>query len=248
MAKTKYKLHENPRLSANQLAEIVNASPSRRKTIIQQAKFPKTAIVAQYRDASDGIVNFLTNDARTLPNFHAKIEGLQAKFEDPSLSEWKRNDASRSAEALSAVMASYNKTGLGSLDLRALPQSKPKVNIEGVRISSSAVCSVHGVFRKQPAVGCLSLYINKSETSGAKRMEHCRSAAVVSLLYAKQHLSDYGAAVPKMNLSYDVFQGKLVQAPNGYKTRLGNMHAACESVVLWWDQIDPPSDYDGPTC
>ena len=246
MAKSKYSYNPEPRLSANQLGELVNASPTRRKSIIVSAKFPKTAIVAQYRDANDNLLAFLQNPSRSNPNFLTKIEGLYEKSNDHALSAWVKSDAGRSAEALEAVQSTYNKTSLGKLDLRQLPLKKPKVEMSGVQVSSSATCSVHGAFKGRKAVGCLSVLFNKSETSSNVRMERCRAAGVLSVLYSEQHLKSYGIAVPKLSMSYDVFAGKLVVAPKTYKTRLDNMKYACEDVAVWWPLIDPPSDYDGP--
>ena len=48
------------------------------------------------------------------------------------------------------------------------------------------------------------------------------------------------------NISYDVFAGKTVAAPNTYKKRLENMELSCEEVALRWPTIEPPADYDGP--
>lgn len=174
------------------------------------------------------------------------IEGLYEKSSDPSLTPWVRSDAGRSAEALEAVQSNYNATGLGKYDLRGLPHKKPKVNIEGVNVGSSAACSVHGKYKKENAVGCLSLLFNKSEGSNAVRIERCKSAAVLSVLYAEQHLSQHGVPATKLSMSYDVFKGKIILAPNTYKKRLSDMRFACEDVVVWWPLIDPPSDYDGP--
>lgn len=247
MAKSNYSYNPNPRLSANQLAEIITATPTRRKSIITNAKYPKTVIVAQYRDAYEHLVSFLTNSARTAPNFHSQISGLEDKAIDPSYSMWVQSDASRSAEALSKVHSAYNSTKLSSFDFRVLPKSKPKIAIEGVQVSPSAVCSVHGIFRKEPAVGCLSIFINKSESSVKARKERCMSAAVLSILYAEQHLPQFGFAAPKLNLSYDVLEGRLLSAPNTYSKRLSNMKFACEEVALRWPTVECPRDYDGPS-
>lgn len=246
MAKSKYKYNPKPRLSANQLGELVNASPTRRKSIIVAAKFPKGAIVAQYRDAHEQIVAFLQTPSRSTPNFLSKIEGLYDKSNDSAHTPWTRNDAGRSAEALEAVQSNYNKTALGKYELRALPFQKPKIDIEGVRVSSSAACSVHGQYKGKDAVGCLSLLINKSETSSVARMERCRAAAVLSVLYSEQNLSEFGSAATKLSMSYDVFRGKVVLAPNTYIKRLSDMKFACEEAVMRWPFIDPPEDYDGP--
>ena len=189
MAKPKYGYNPDPRLSANQLAEIINATPTRRKSIIIAAKFPKTVVVAKYREASTHLTSFLVNPARGVPSFLDKIKGLDAKAEDPSLSQWARDDAAASDEALHKVQSAHNTTGLGKLELRKLPPQQPKVILSGVEISASAACSVHGQYKGDPAVGCLTLFFNKSEPSTKARMERCRTAAVLSIVYAEQHLA-----------------------------------------------------------
>lgn len=244
--KPKYGYNPEPRLSANQLAELVNATPTRRKSIIAAAKFPSSAVVAKYKDASSSLVDFLANPARSVPTFTSAIAMLEGKASDPSLKQWARDDAARSAEALSAVIQHYNKTGLGKLSLKKLPNKQPKILLEGVEISASAACSVHGKFKGESAVGCLSLLFNKSEPSARVRDERCKTAAVLSILFSEQHLSHLGVAVPKLNMSYDVFLGKLVVAPNTFKKRLSDMSLACEEVVLRWPTIEPPEGYDGP--
>ncbi|GAB5456843.1 MAG: hypothetical protein Hens2KO_30720 [Henriciella sp.] len=245
-SKSKYSYNPNPRLSANQLAEIVNASPTRRKSIIVDAKFPKSVVVAKYREAMNPLKSFLGDPKRNVPNFADIISGLEAKSIDGSLTPWTRVDAANSAEALGFVHSAYNKTGLGKFDLRPLPLKQPKVVIEGVEVGASAALSVHGTFKNKPAVGCLSLLFNKSEPSTNTREERCKAAAVLSVLYSEQHLSNFGYAAPKLSMSYDVFLGKVIVAPNTYKKRLDNMRFACEDVVLHWPTIDPPHDYDGP--
>jgi len=246
MAKSKYGYNKNPRLSANQLSELVSATPTRRKSIITGAKFPKKAIVAQYRDANDQLLAFLQNPSRSNPNFLTIIEALYEKAGDTALKPWTRADAGRSAEALEFVQKDYNKSRLGQYDLRALPKTKPKIMLEGVMVSSSAVCSVHGKFKGEDAVGCLSLLFNKSESSNAVRLERCKSAAVLSVIYSEQHLGDFGVPATKLSLSYDIFGSKVHIAPSTYKKREANMRFACEDVAVWWPLIDPPSDYDGP--
>ena len=144
------------------------------------------------------------------------------------------------------MQTSYNGTNLGKLDLKLLPIKQPKVILEGVEVSASAACSVHGQFKGEPAVGCLSVFFNKSEGSTRARDERCKSAAVLSILYSEQHLSHFGMALPRLSMSYDVLHGKLIEAPNSYKKRLGDMQNTCEEVALRWPTIEPPADYDGP--
>jgi hypothetical protein len=62
--KQKYGYNALPRLSANQISEYLIATPTRRKSIVQAAKFPKTAIVARYDAARESITKYLCDLAR----------------------------------------------------------------------------------------------------------------------------------------------------------------------------------------
>jgi hypothetical protein len=55
--KQKYNYNALPRLSANQISEYLTATPTRRKSIVQAAKFPKTAIVARYDGARESLLS-----------------------------------------------------------------------------------------------------------------------------------------------------------------------------------------------
>jgi hypothetical protein len=57
--KPRYACRLNPQLSANQIADYLTASSTRRKAIIVGAKFPKTSVVAQYDGARTGLTKFL---------------------------------------------------------------------------------------------------------------------------------------------------------------------------------------------
>jgi hypothetical protein len=246
MTSPKYKLNKSPRLSANQLAELVNATPIRRRSIIRDAKFPKTVTVAHYMHAREGIEKFLTNPARTKPDFHSDIQTLTDIANSPGSKEWKSTDANLSIEALQRVEAAYGNTGLGALDLRKLSIKAPKLVIEGVQVSIAPFATTHAKQSGKELVGCATLLLNKSEGSSKVRMHRCKSAAILSLMFTQKHLINLGLPKPKLCFVYDVFDGTVIAAPTNYKRALNNMSAQCEEVASRWDSIDPPADYDGP--
>ncbi|WP_156798411.1 hypothetical protein [Ahrensia sp. R2A130] len=191
-------------------------------------------------------MSFLTDSNRTSPNFSTKIQALEARSQDLSISPKKQGDASRSAEALERVHAAYQKTGLGKLDLVPLPASRPKLDIQGVTISLTLGCQVRGQFKGNPAVGALTVLFNKSEASASARDERARTAAALSLIYATEHLGGHGKAVAKLCLAYDVFRGTVTTCPSQIARRIANMEATCEEVALRWPAVKVPDDYDGP--
>ena len=59
----RYRLNVDPRLSANQLAEYLEATATRRKSIVREARFPKAAVVTQLKEARTSIAKLLTHPA-----------------------------------------------------------------------------------------------------------------------------------------------------------------------------------------
>src|ERR1700680_3081759 len=89
-----------PRLSANQLAEYLTATPTRRKSIVQAAKFPKTAVIARYDAARDGIIKYLCDLARDTGILIDAIDSQTTRGSKTDVSEWVKNDSALSIEAV----------------------------------------------------------------------------------------------------------------------------------------------------
>src|SRR5689334_2984798 len=98
-AKRKYGYNPDPRISANQLAEYLNASATQRKKIIEGAKFPKKVIVARYEGARDPVAAFLCDRARDGRKLAQAIIDLKSK-EAGAVSPWVKDDCRASAEAI----------------------------------------------------------------------------------------------------------------------------------------------------
>ncbi|WP_426020597.1 hypothetical protein [Brevundimonas sp. DWR2-3-1b1] len=101
-SKPKYRFNQELRLSANQLAEYLKASPPRRKQIVKAAKFPKTVIVAQYKGAKDALAKFLCDSARDQKILASAIEIMTEKEAKATSSDWVKDDARRSIEAITS--------------------------------------------------------------------------------------------------------------------------------------------------
>jgi hypothetical protein len=143
-AKRKYGFNPDPRLSANQLAEYLGASATRRKSIIRDAKFPRPVVVAQYRDARNGISRYLTN-LTTAPDVLAEtMIRLQQRETAPDASDWVRQDCTQSREAIDTFLRSFNALGLGRFEFRPMAANPPALQIAGVSVVVSLDATVHG--------------------------------------------------------------------------------------------------------
>jgi hypothetical protein len=238
----------NPRLSANQLSEYLIASSMRRKSIIQDAKFPKKVIIARYDGARDAIVDYLRDLGRKASTLIDAIEALSARAE-ASDKLWTKQDSLLSIEAVESFHAGYNsnKIALRKIECRRPPNPKAHLEFNEVKVSVTLNTTTH---RKDKdgtdRVGGVILLFSKSETSSTSRAERCKTAAVLAFLFAEKHLSAFGKADPKICFSVDVFGGGAHPAPASYKQKLNNINASCEEIALRWKSIQPPPDYDGP--
>lgn len=244
-SKPKYKEIAEPAISANQLAEYLTATPHGRKRIIQSARWQSTAVVARYKHARNAIGACLC-DATKSPTTYAKHRAqLEAKLAAAS-SAWEKTDLEASIEALDRYNSTLNQTGANKLDCTALTGSVPPLMIGGLRVRVTPDVTIAKPDPKadKPKVGAVVTMISKGESSGGKRAEKARTAAVLVWLFAEKHLAGQGIPDRKLCYSFDVFDGALVAAGANIATRVNNITAACEEIAHGWSKASPPADLD----
>lgn len=205
-------------------------------------------MVARYEGARDSIADYLCDLARPTSKLIDAMSTLNSKA-TASESPWTKQDSLLSIEAIEAFHTAYsnNKMGVRKIECRPVVGNQPNIEIEGTQISVTLNATTHRKDKDgSDAVGGAILLFSKTETSANSRVERCRVAAVVVLLFAEKHLSYLGKADPKLCFALDIFGGAAHAAPSSYKQRLNNITAACEEVSFRWAAIEPPSDYDGP--
>jgi hypothetical protein len=244
--KPKYGYNAEPRLSANQLSDYLNATPTRRKTIIRDAKYPKTSVVARYSGARETITDYLCDDLRSSKVINAGVESIEERGAKFAATDWTKQDCALSVEAIQAFQNGYNSLGLGKISCKAVVTKQPKLQIEGVDISVALDATTHKVGKDGAnCVGGLILLFSKSDASAKSREARCRTSAVLAAVFAEKHLAYLGQAEPGLCYAMDVFGKRLFPAPKMFPTKLDHMSASCEEVALRWPTIAPPPDYDG---
>ncbi len=245
--KPRYGYNAEPRLSANQLSDYLTATPPRRKTIIRDAKYPKTSVVARYSGAREAIGEYLCDDLRNSKVLYEGVESIKTREAKFTATDWTKQDCALSVEAIEAFQSAYNSLGLAKISCRAIVTKQPKLQIEGVGVSVALDGTTHRTGKNgEKCVGGLILLFSKSEASAKNREARCKTSAVLAAVFSEQHLAYLGQADPKICYALDVFGKRIFPAPNMFPTKLDHMRAACEEVALRWDHIDPPTDYDGP--
>lgn len=238
----KYRYRASPQLSANQMSEYLTASPPRRKSIIQSARFPKTSVTAQYARARDGLTNFLGDGARSFKHIAQAVDYLQKREARPDASEWLQNDSRSSIEAIERFQQSYNKLPFLKLDCRAVTTRLPALDLWPTKVTVDVDFTVH----KGDLVGAAVFLFSQGDPSTKKRLDRCKTIAGLVYLFATHHLK--GLGTPDVDLCYavDVFAGKAHKTSGKFTVKQRQIEDACEEIAVRWKTIAPPPDYDGP--
>lgn len=239
----KYRYNESPRISANQLAEYVLASPTRRQSILRNAKFSPTFLVIRYSAAKDAICRFLSDDTRNIAILvNAENEQLQAA--EGLGTNFQKNDASLSAEAIKAFRAIPFSNKVPYATFSQNNQSLPKLPISGVEVS----IRLDLIARNQAkgTIGGAIIQTSKAVASKSWRKDHSKVVASLVWMLSNKHLTKLGKIDRRLCMSIDVFGHDIVFAPTSYKRLLNDVEAACGEIASMWPAISPPPDYDGP--
>lgn len=244
IAQPKYRFNPEPRISANQLAEYVLASPTRRQSILRNAKFSPTFLVIRYAAAREALCRYLTNDARPL-DILVKAESEQIQLSKSGGSSFQQTDAALSAEAILAFMKARTEfqKQLPFASFTPNNQSLPKLTKAGVDISIRLDLVARNAGKG--LVGGAILQLSKAVASKSWREEHGKVVAALIWVLANEHMTPLGKIDRKLCMAVDVFAGKAVTAPSSYKRLLNDLDAACAEIAALWPGISPPPDYNG---
>jgi hypothetical protein len=246
----RYNYRATPQLSANQMAEYLSPSTSstRRTSIIREARFPKTSVVAQYGKGREGLVNFLSDGTRSYGQLAGAVVALEKREARADASNWMKRDSRGSIEAIEAFQRHYNKFGFRKLDCRQVHGRQPVLDLWPTRISVSLDFTIHRPNDEgKDAIGAAILLFSKGETSTNARLERSKIIAGLIHTYAVRFLKGMGEPDPSICLAVDVFGGIAHKPPGTFARKLRNVGDACDEIADRWRSIKPPSDYDGPS-
>ncbi len=229
------------------MAEYIAASPTRQRAIRRDARFPKTSVVAQYKPAREGLIDFLDDASRSL-NHLATATNRQERRENTSgVSDWVKRDSRLSIEAIEAFQRSYNQLGFAALDFEALPKRQPHLEIWPTKVSVNLDLLVRSRQKDgNDKVGGVIFLFSKGEASSRKRIDQSKNVAGLILTYCSHLMGGYGEADPKLCLAVDVFSGIAHTPPGSFSRGARQMEICSRDIADLWNRTPPPDDYDGP--
>ena len=229
-------------MSANQLAEYTLASPTRRQSIIRNAKYAPTFLVIRYGAAKSAICNYLSDDTRSTQSL-AVAEQEQINQSKGGGTAYAKNDAALSAEAIKGFRSMIGPNFLPGLTFRPIANEITKLKISEVDVSVSLDLVSRNTAKG--LVGGVLLQTSKAVASKGWREDHSKCVASLVWMLSNKHLGKLGKVDRNLCISIDVFARKTTPAPTHYKRILNNIEASCTEIAMFWPHISPPPDFDG---
>jgi hypothetical protein len=246
-SKPKYKEAQTPQVSANQLAQYLQAGPSARKRIVQAARWQSTAIVARYRHAREAITDCLCEDIRSPATVGKARAKLVERLSNAGNSSWTNDDLESSIQALDRYASSVGQSMLGKVRCEPITRSVPPLIISELRVKVTPDAVLHRAMpgSEPDQIGALVAMIAKGESATKARKEQARTAALLVWRFAQKHLAKLGTPERSLCVSYDVFVGSVVAPSANYVSKWQNIEDACDEIMDKWHKASPPDDFDG---
>jgi hypothetical protein len=236
------RLKFSPEVSASLIAQYIRASPTRRKSIIRAAHFPKPPVIAQYDIAREGLVKFLTDETRNYKHLANVKDRLREREERPESSDWEKSDSRRSIEAIETFENSYNQLGFPKLQFSS-PGRLPLLDLWPTKIKVELDAIVRKPSKLGPGpFGGMILLFSKTRQAPEARIDQCRTIAGLIYIFCERYLAHLGTPNRSLCLAVDIFAERAVPAPEGFVQKLDYIEDACEEIAARWDEVTPLED------
>jgi hypothetical protein len=236
-------VNEEPRISANKLAEYVIASPSRQKTILRDCKFVKRVIVLHYKQARACVPHAFAENSLNTDVLVGRAQQIEGGNAAPGISDWQKNDNANSATALRHLAAVAPELSWGKAKM--LHVRLGGLNIAGVHVSIQPELVFSFEHRKITKVGAVILNTAKGEEKSLDRKNaaYCvgdyLSSLVFQVLLAKA--TKFGAPLNSKCYAVDVFREKVYAALASFGKLNKDLEAVCEMIASRWKDITLPA-------
>lgn len=240
----RYVINLEPRISATKLAEYIVADPSRKETILKNAKRAQKSIILQYGKVRHGLSDSLLStglsaDLLRTRAAEAEAEAATLVREDQA---WERSDILRSAAALVHLASIAPQFDLINAKQIHRPQGGwGRLSIEEVRVSVQPELVFSTEHRGIKKVGAIILNTAKTESLTLDRKSGRFSIgdylAVLVYRMLEERLKGTGTPLHSKCYAIDIFRQKVYTAPTSHKTLLKNVEAACRAIAALWETI-----------
>lgn len=182
--------------------------------------------------------------ALSKPDFdHDNLEFLVARLDDKVRREkgYARDEALRCSRAVRAFQATFNPKAFNRLAIS--PSTKLiSTKVEGVKLNVSldaqVTASRDGVTNSG---GIVLLYAFSADRGSLKDRLATTSGLILWALESGQM-----EPLPRLCMTADLAENDIVKASASFTRFRERVAESCKEIAARWDEVEPPSDYDGP--
>jgi hypothetical protein len=220
------------KISLNQLAEFSGASDASKRRIIKQQINPDTFRVPRYQLTKARIKKSIELKGDLSP-IHEAIKILESKHATTS---WQINDKNVSLEALKRFIEIKMPSVLKKLDFQVIRPENKLIELRDVDVIVAPEIVIKGKFNGRTVIGGVKLHISKRNPFDLKKSQYVAS---VVYKYLKEKVAGKDDLVlPELCISLDVFNARLVAAPDNVDENLKQLRSLCDEIKLLWDQAN----------
>jgi hypothetical protein len=216
-----------PKISLNKLGEYLDATPSRRRRIIQDQQNPEPFITTRYQDAREGIINFIVggmvDDAKLL-------ESAQELRENHYSTPFVQQDKRASAEAMEQFLDIADNIDIDGLRVERIDKTQSSImEVAGVDVSIRPDAILKDEETGQ-IKGAIKLHFSKTHPLNEKSAGYVATTLKVYL----ENGNKESTIDPKKCYLIDIPTAKATTASKAHKKKMNDVEAACEEIDARW--------------
>lgn len=212
-----------PKISLNKLGEYMNATPARRRRIIEDQIAPKEFIATRYSDARESIVDCIAGKISE-DQLTQVAEDLRNKEYD---SKFTTQDKNLSADAIDSFLEISDQIPDHYKFEKVSANEKSKLEISGVDVSIRPDAYIKN--DNDEVVGALKLHFPKSNPLTTASGEYVATALKTFVQEGTENPIDH-----KLCIVVDVSSSSVISAPKAGKKRMIDIEAACQEIAAQW--------------
>jgi len=234
---TNMKTRRSPRISCAKLGEYMVSSPTRRRRIISDQKWPSDFIAPRYTEAQEVVAGFIRRGGNDISLIECAIDRL---LKASAKSKWHEQKNELCIDALKSFMNVAPDLDLRGYALRQTGNRQAKMKMGGVEISVRPELLVRIERKGKPSsAGAIKLYFSKNNRLSADAANY-----VGTMLheFACEFVPPLETAAPGDCILIDVFAERIYLAPRATKRRRSELIDGCAEIATMWDSIAEPKE------
>ncbi|MCH9686675.1 MAG: hypothetical protein K0V04_34905 [Deltaproteobacteria bacterium] len=204
--------------------------PLRRQCIIERQKYPCAFIGSYYETARAAIIDFIVGHIDRATLLRRAEQAVAADHE----STYAMHRAHGCADAILRFVDLEPRLDLLGLTPIHL-QAHDKLDVEGVDVSVYPdIVLVGRDAKNRDQVGAIKLHFPKKHPHTEASAQY---VATLLRMHAMMAMSERGRVIEDACIVVDVFAGRILTAPRGYRRRWRDIGAACLEIRQAWPSV-----------